>query len=86
MAQKKSLPDMLDCGFTYSEQHRHACEVRHVCSMNEYERRAFLDEKLDKKRGFAGAQKLRLAVKAELEKKKTGGGQRSQRRMSGGYR
>jgi len=77
---------MPDRGFTYSEQHRHECEVRYLCGLTEYERRAFLDEKLDKKRGFAGAQKLRLAVKAELEKKKTGGGQRSQRRMSGGYR
>lgn len=46
-------------GWTYSEQHRHECEVRYVAGMSTREqRRAYLDG-VRAKRGAAAADKLR---------------------------
>jgi hypothetical protein len=52
-------------GFTYSEQHRHECEVRHVAALpTRAERAAYLDERLERKRGKAAADRLRFDVAA----------------------
>jgi hypothetical protein len=52
-------------GFTYSDEHRHQCEVRFVLAMPSRAQRAdYLDERLDKKRGAAAAQRLRDDVRA----------------------
>ena len=53
------LPDNDPRGPTYSERHRHACEVRYVLAMpNKERRRAYLDA-VEKLRGKAAAQRLR---------------------------
>lgn len=50
---------MNDRGPTYSEEHRHACEVRYVVSLpDKHKRRAHLDA-VEKLRGKAAAQRLR---------------------------
>lgn len=49
-------------GFTWSEEHRHACEVRHVLAMREPALRREYLEGVAKRRGAEAAERLRADV------------------------
>ena len=48
-----------DVPFTWTEAHRHACEVRYLQGLAPYARKAYL-EAVANKRGAAAAQRLRV--------------------------
>lgn len=61
---------MTERGFTWTEQHRHECEVRHVGTLPGHEaRREYLDG-VERKRGKAAADALRADVRALFEARK----------------
>ncbi len=71
-AARAGCAAVTDRGPTYAEAHRHACEVRFVCSLVPSARRAYFDGKGDRPkplaalRGEAAAGRLLAAVQAVL--------------------
>ena len=61
-------------GPTWTEQHRHECEVRHVCGLPGHEaRREYLDG-IERKRGKPAADTLRADVRKVFEARKSAKG------------
>lgn len=60
MKQRATAPG----GATWSEEHRHACEVRYVLAMPSREERAAYLDALPRFRGKAAAERLRADVAA----------------------
>lgn len=63
---------------TSSEEHRMACEARHVLTLPITERREYL-RGADEKRGAAAGKALREAVKVEWERRRKAGAMELQR-------
>lgn len=53
-----------DRGFTYSEQHRHECEVRHVLALSTRHERADYIAVVTKRRGDAAGERMRTDLSA----------------------
>lgn len=49
----------VDRGFTYTEQHRHECEVRHVMALPTRQARADYIASITKRRGEAAGERMR---------------------------
>ena len=65
---------MTERGFTWTEQHRHECEVRHVLALPGHEaRREYLDA-VERRRGRPAADALRADVRALFEARKGAAG------------
>lgn len=61
-------------GFTWTEQHRHECEVRHVLGLAGHEaRREYLDA-VERRRGKPAADALRADVRALFDQRKSAAG------------